>query len=222
MSSKPSITIARHRRLVGRPGEVLTGWLAKCWLLAVIYLTSNVAISLPAYALLTLGLLILVGDWLLRLMVRTAATIAGARGDPSRRRWRLLTLPLVVALAAVCFMFRPALIGRVMWSQVGLTVLADFPDDAVADDDGVIWVGLFRASEIERVGSGIRFITFGHGAGDRAGLAYWPTAPGPTAAGDRYEHIAGDWWAWYPSDASAEAAPPAAGDYRIQPAVDLS
>ena len=179
---------------------MLLNGLAKLWLVGVVYCTSNVAMSLGASVILLAGLIVLAGAWVLRLVVHATATVAGRLGPADKRRWRFLTLPMVVALAAVCFMFRPALIGRVLWSQVGLTMMTDFQADDMAKDEGLVWIGFFQASEVETIGTGTRFITYAHGTDQRAGLAHFPGVPPPAAKGERYKHIYGEWWAWYPNN----------------------
>ncbi len=197
----------------GRPPGLLLNGLAKLWLVGVVYYTSNVAMPLGAYAVLLGGLIVLGGAWGLRLLVHATATVTGSLGPADKRRWRFVTLPMMVALAAACFMFRPALIGRVLWSQLGLTMMTDFQADDVAEDDELRWIGFFQASEVQTIGTGTRFITYGHGTDERAGIAYFPGVPHPPTQGERYEHIFREWWAWYPNnepvDAEAPTDPPA-------------
>ncbi|MCH7701180.1 MAG: hypothetical protein IID37_05795 [Planctomycetes bacterium] len=191
----------------GRPPGLLLNGLAKLWLVAVVYYTSNVAAPLGAYAMLLAGLIVLAGAWVLRLVVHATATVAGRLGPADKRRWRFLTVPMVVALGAACVMFRPALIGRVLWSQVGLTMLTDFQADDLSKEEGLIWIGFFQASEVETIGSGTRFITYGHGTAARAGLAYFPGVPPPAVRSAQYEHIYGEWWAWYPNNGPVNPEP---------------
>lgn len=213
VSTKRSSRQRLESRGWGRPPGLLLNGLAKLWLVGVVYYTSNVAMPLGAYAILLAGLIVLAGAWVLRLLVHATATVAGRLGPADKRRWRFATLPWVVALAVVCVMFRPALIGRVLWSQVGLTMMTDFQADDMAKDEGLVWIGFFQASEVETIGRGTRFITYGHGTDERAGLAYFPGVPHPATKGERYQHIYGEWWAWYPNNEpvipEASTVPPA-------------
>ena len=140
------------------------------------------------------------------------AGVAGRLGPADRRRRRFITLPMVVAVAAACFMFRPALIGRLLWSQVGLALLTDFKSADEPEADEIVWMGMFQISDLERVGPSTRFITYAHHTDDRAGLAHCPSGRPSVFDADRYEFIFGEWWAWYPGDTLPEPAattPPA-------------
>ena len=73
----------------GRPPGLLLNGLAKLWLVAVVYYTSNVAMPIGVYAILFAGLVVLAGAWVLRLVVHATATVAGRLGPPSSEARRV-------------------------------------------------------------------------------------------------------------------------------------
>ncbi len=64
-----------------------------------------------------------------------------------------------------------------------------------APNPGTQWVGVFRATDISRTETGMRFLVDGTGFLDRGGFMY-STTPLAEGGHDRVSHVDDEWYTW--------------------------
>jgi hypothetical protein len=120
---------------------------------------------------------------------------------PDRRSWlHWLAIPVTAAAALALWQTEAALQARF---HVSRSVMAALTSEVIHTPSGTAIpdqrVGLYRATEIERLVDSVRFKVAGTGFGDNAGFAYSPNRAPPSSAEDTYIHLDGPWWLWHES-----------------------
>ncbi len=172
-------------------------WLAllvTIWALSSMYLVSDGAISVA------LDMPVLYVGGALAAMATLGFTIAGSMNrqgaSPTRgRRWPGLVYAVAVMavvpslcrygfpLKARLYLSRHALIEAARQTPRGLR--SDLPR----------WIGLLHVTRVDTVGPATRFRTGACGLADECGVTYSPQGEPAGTRQDRYQNIAGPWWA---------------------------
>ncbi|WP_406197211.1 hypothetical protein OH807_11495 [Kitasatospora sp. NBC_01560] len=187
----PLVLLWTKRERLARPGRsVLLGG-------ALTTATAAFAFSGPAVDWTLLGLAVcaaiaLAVLWPVRQLLTDPVELHHPEGA-----WRWAVLPLVAAAGAGLVGAQVPQQARFELSRPAMTAFAERTlADGVAHAPQGSWVGGYRASDVQAVGSGLRFTVEGAGLFEVTGWAYLPDGPPAERHGDTYTHRSGAWYTW--------------------------